>query len=546
VSLVSRAVGRLAGLPAPRTDGVGHQADLPVAMPDGVVLLADRWYPQPPPGTPPPTILLRSPYGRAAFALVARLFAERGYQVVVQSCRGTFGSGGAWEPFRHERADGRATLEWISGQSWFSGVLATFGPSYLGLTQWAMAEDAAGSVQAMALDVTTSHFREAVVYPGGSFALETGAAWLYLLAHQEKPRRAWLVAQLLARRAQRRATATLPLAAADTALVGAPVPAYQDWLVHDTPGDPWWDEVDFRPAVPSLPPSSLIGGWYDIFLPYQIDDHLALVAAGRRTRLVIGPWTHASPRGLFAAVAEGLDLFDAELLGMAPRHAAPVRLWVMGSQRWVDLPSWPPPAEMVRWHLHAGGHLRPDDPAASVPDQYRFDPARPTPGLGGPSLDWTVAGPRDQKRREDRPDVLSFTGPSVTDEVTVAGPLEADLWIRTSRPHADVFVRLCDVDPDGRSRNLADGIVRLGPTEEGKGDGDGIRRVAVSMWPTAATFRRGHRIRLQVSSGAHPLFARNPGTGAPLGSATTLEAVEVELFHDPDHPSAVVLPVSSI
>jgi putative CocE/NonD family hydrolase len=545
VSLLTRVLARAGGLGAVRTEGVGHEAGLEAVMPDGAILLADRWYPLPVTASPPPTVLLRSPYGRSAFALVARLLAERGYQVVVQSCRGTFGSGGTWEPFRSERADGRATLEWISGQPWFSGVLATFGPSYLGLTQWAVAEDAPGFLRAVALNVTTSRFREAVVYPGGSFALETGAAWLYLLAHQELPRRAVVTAQLRARRRQRQATLTLPLSAADSALTGGPVPSYQDWLVHDGPDDPWWDEVDFRPGRATLPPSVLVGGWYDIFLPQQIDDHLALVAAGRRTRLVIGPWTHASPRGQVAALAEGLDLFDTELFGRAPRHAAPVRLWVMGSKRWVDLPAWPPPGHVVRWHLQGGGGLDPAHPGPATPDRWRFDPARPTPSLGGASLDWTVAGSRNQRQREDRADVLTFTSPPVTDELTVAGPVEAELWVRTSRPHADVFARLCDVDPAGKSRNLADGILRLVPAA-GEVDADGIRRVRLALWPTAFTFRRGHRIRLQVSGGAHPLFARNPGTGEPLGSATDLVTVDVELFHDPAHPSALLLPVSPI
>ena len=116
---------------------------------------------------------------------MGRLFAERGYQVLIQSCRGTFGSAGDWVPLRNEQADGHATLGWIAAQPWFDGKLVTFGPSYLGLTQWSVAEDPPDFLRAMSLNVTSSNFRDAVVYPGRSFALETGLTWLYQVEHQE-------------------------------------------------------------------------------------------------------------------------------------------------------------------------------------------------------------------------------------------------------------------------------------------------------------------------------------------------------------------------
>jgi hypothetical protein len=189
--------------------------------------------------------------------------------------------------------------------------------------------------------------------------------------------------------------------------------------------------------------------------------------------------------------------------------------------------------------------LSTEAPVSGPPDRYHYDPARPAPGLGGPSLDPFRAGPRNQRRRESRPDVLTYTTDPLAAGLTVAGPVTADLWIRSSRPHGDLFARLCDVDGSGRSRHVCDGIARIDP-ERLPADQDGIRHVRLPLWPTAVTFRPGHRIRLQVSSAAHPLYARNTGSGERLAGAVTLHGSDHEVFHDPDHPSSIELPVSSI
>jgi putative CocE/NonD family hydrolase len=207
------------------------------------------------------------------------------------------------------------------------------------------------------------------------------------------------------------------------------------------------------------------------------------------------------------------------------------------------LAEWPPPVEAQPWYLGAAGKLRTSLSAGGASDRYRYDPADPTPGIGGPSLNWSNAGPKDQRRREDRADVLTYTSETLTGDLTVIGPLRANLHVRSTLEHTDFFVRLCDVSPQGRSRNLSDGIVRLHPGDVAKA-ADGSSSIQINMWPTANTFRRGHRIRLQVSSGAHPLFVRNTGTGEPLARATTLSVADQEILHDADHPSCVVLPVS--
>lgn len=539
-SLMARSIGLA---PAATTDVVVDR-DLTTTMPDGTVLLADRWRPRR--AVHLPLVLLRSPYGRRQLGLIGRLMAERGYQVLIQSCRGTFGSGGTLLPFRHERSDGLATLEWIAGQAWFGGTTLTFGPSYLGLTQWAVAGEAPEHLKAMALDVTARRFRDAVVHPGGSFALETGATWLGLVTVQERGLARILASESRAPRRLARVAVALPLADADRVGLGRTIDFYQEWLNHERPGDPWWDEVDFSPDLSHVPPASLVGGWYDIFLPYQVADYVALRQAGRPARLTIGPWTHTSLAAGGAQIADAVDWFDEQLGRQAPtRTVGGVRLSVLNTERWVDLDSWPPPATRERWHLHRHGRLEPAGPGPGGPDRFRYDPADPTPSVGGPSLNWRTAGRRDQAGREARTDVLCYTSAVLTADVTVAGPLTVDLWLRSSRAHTDVVVRLCDVDLKGASTNISDGILRIEP-DAVEQDADGILHLQVPMWPTAVAFGRGHRIRLQVSSGAHPLFARNPGTDERLGAATTLVAADQEVFCDPDHPSAIELPISTI
>lgn len=449
--------------------------------------------------------------------------------------------------------------------------MATFGPSYLGLVQWAVCQDAPDWLVAMAPAVTAACFRDAVVYPGNALALDTALTWIYQLEHQELPVGRLLISAARARHRLRSGWAAVPLSDADRRVVGRRVGFFQDWLAHDRPGDPWWDPVDFRPARSTAPPATLLAGWYDIFLPEQLADFVALRAAGRPAHLTIGPWTHTSPGAFGASLRDALAWFDEHAaaavsprgtrsspgdrtVGAAPAgtdaHRTPgrgsgVRLFVMGAGRWIDLPDWPPPASVQRWHLHTGGHLDPAPPGRSEPDRFRYDPFDPTPAVGGATLDGRSSGRRDQRRREERRDVLVYTSRPLEGDMTVAGPLTADLYVRSSLARTDVFVRLCVVSRRGRSSNISDGIVRLGPGTDPVGQ-DGTRHLSVELWPTAVTFRRGERVRLQVCSGAHPLYARNAGSDEPLATATALRAADQQIYHDPDHPSAIALPVSPI
>jgi putative CocE/NonD family hydrolase len=473
----------------------------------------------------------------------ARVFAERGFQVLIQSCRGTFGSGGAFDPFRNERADGLATIEWIKVQDWFSGNLATVGPSYLGFVQWAVAADAGPELKAMATQITASEFRSPA-YAGGSFWLDTSLTWVYLVTHQEDSPFAAFLAQARSGRALRPAFQHLPLCQADEAAVGKPVPFFRDWLEHNAPWDEWWQPVDFSGTVSEVTALvHLLGGWYDLFTPQTFADYERLRQAGRQPYLTIGPWSHPSSGWMPVAMRESITWLRAHLLGdRSGLRDKPVRVYVMGAGKWREYAEWPPTGYSgQRWLLQPNGGLSTSMPGESEPDRYRYDPADPTPAVGGVTLSRN-AGPKDNRALEARPDVLCYSSETLGHDVEVIGTIRAELYVKSSLEHTDFFARLCDVHPSGKSINVCDGLLRLHPGHPIP-ENDDCLKVGIDLWPTAYRFRRGHRIRLQVSSGAHPRFARNPGSGEPLATATTLVAADQTVYHDPTHPSAIILPI---
>ncbi len=544
MSISSRIFAWLAKLPPAETYDVAVDKDVQTPMPDGVVLLADRYYPRQ--GPKRPTVLIRSPYGRGNIwgLMNGRPIAERGFQVFVQSVRGTFGSGGKLDPIRQERADGLATVEWLRKQDWFNGELATLGGSYLGLVQWAIAKDVGPELKAMSTWITSAEFRS-ITYPGESFWLETAFGWTNQIMTQEGSPLAVLQMLLGADRKLKPLYAHLPLIELDEKLYGKSIAWWREWLEHNEPGDEWWTAADFSDTLPDISvPNHMGGGWYDVFLPQTLRDYAALVRAGRQPYLTIGPWAHINPQGIVGSLRESLVWLRAQVLGdRSGLRDLPVRIFVMGANKWRDLPAFPPPgAKPQRWHLHPGRVLSPDVPPQSEPDHYRYDPANPTPGVGGAALS-ANAGPKDQRALEARPDVLVYTSAVLDRDLEVIGPVRAELYVQSSLEYTDFFARLCDVDTGNKSTNICDALVRSVPGRFPR-QSDGTLSVCIDLWPTAYVFKRGHRVRLQVSSGAHPRWARNPGSGEPLATASKLVAADQTVYHDPARPSAVILPVS--
>jgi len=543
MSFMTRMMARMYKLPPAETYDIAVDRDLEVPMLDGVILRADRHYPRRARGLP--TILVRTPYGRSGYGAMGQLLAERGFQAVIQSCRGMDDSGGVFDPFRGEREDGLATVEWLKKQDWFDGRLGMAGPSYLGFVQWAIARDAGPALKAISTQVTSSEFYS-VMYPGGAFNLDIFLGWMQTAYGMKGPALKSLWNMVMAGRRAKAAIWHLPLRDADEIVLGKHMNFWSDWLQHTGPEDDWWKAEDYSHGVADVTaPNLMISGWYDFMLPELLRDYASLLHAGRKPYLTIGPWSHSS-NGMFeVSLNESLQWLRAHLLGDTKGlRKAPVRIFVMGVNEWRDMEAWPPENKPRRWYLQPEAALDTALPPDSPPDRYRYDPADPTPNVGGATNAIMGKGTcaQDNRKLEARPDVLALSSKPLAGDMEIIGTVSAELFIKSSLEHTDFFVRLCDVHPDGRSMNVCDGIRRLTPDDPVTGP-DGCRKVSIDLWPTANRFKAGHRIRVQVSSGAFPRFARNLGTGEPLATGTKMKVADQQIFHDPAHPSAVILPI---
>ncbi|MFH8492812.1 CocE/NonD family hydrolase [Streptomyces coeruleorubidus] len=534
-SRMMRATWR--GLPAKRHE-VGWEPGLVVPAADGSPMITDHYFPRAQGDFP--TLLVRSPYGRGLpwSPQYGLLFAEQGFHVVLQSCRGTGGSGGVFDLWRNEPADGQATVSWLREQPWFNGTLGTVGPSYLGYVQWALALDPPPELKAMVVQVGL-HDPYALFHADGALRLENALVVGAGMHYQHRGMAPFLRAMLRLQRRLRDVITARPLRGAYVSALGSEVPWLDDVMTHPDAKDAYWRGASLAESAERLRvPTALITGWHDALVDQTFEQYERLRRAGCETALLVGPWTHTSAlqQGWPEVFTESLAWLRAHLYadpsGLRPTS---VRVHVGGENTWRDLDDWPPATAGTSWYPIPGGHLTHQSPTDSAPvTAFRYDPADPTPSLGGPLLSRT-AGPRDNGTLEARDDVLTFTSPPLTEPMDILGSVSARLSVSTDTGHADVFTRLCDVDPQGRSVNICDGFGRLRTAEQAP------THVTVPMSITAHRFPAGHRIRWQISGGAHPRYARNPGTGESPMDATTFTPVRITLHTD----SALVLPHSS-
>jgi putative CocE/NonD family hydrolase len=340
----------------------------------------------------------------------------------------------------------------------------------------------------------------------------------------------------------------LPLGDVIRHVAGVDLPLYRDQLEHASADDPFWAPVDFHRCLADWDiPILLVDGWHDYPLPGVCQDYAAIRDAGAPVRLRIGAGGHLGGGGEGGITDAPLEWFDTHLLGRpellpSPLPAQPVTVQVQGEGgRWRDLEDWPPPTStLTRWYLHAGSGLRTEPPThATPPDRFRYDPADPTPSVGG--IGTLTGGPADNRSLEERHDVLVYTSDVLDAPLELIGPVNAELFVRSSLDHTDFYVCLCDVYPDGRSINVCDALQRYGPKTM-KRSADGTFRADIRVWPAGHRFAAGHRLRVQVASGAHPTYARNLGTGEPPMTATKMVVADQEVFHEPGKLSSIMLP----
>ena len=571
------------------------ERDVPVRMRDGVVLRADVYRPDV--EFPLPAIVSRLPYNKDDLLMMDAhpiLTAEHGYAMVFQDTRGRYKSGGEFYPFVAEGLDGYDTVEWTAEQSWCNGDVGLVGASYIGATLWMASALQPPHLRAAFSMFTSSEYYEGWTYQGGAFQLGFTLLWtLGYLAWETADR--WSDRGLLdADEPERLLSASnrlmvelyghMPLSDLPVLADSGTAPYYFDWIEHETRDDYWTSTAVNEGYDRITVPVYHVGGWYDIFLLGTLENFTRLQReAGSETarsgqRLLIGPWGHANQSGAFPELRFGpmaslvqagvldrqLQFFDQTLKGRSTclDEESPVRIFVMGENRWRDEDAWPLSLTAYEcWYLHSDGMantqegtLSPTLPGVEPPDAYLYNPRDPCPTLGGPVFlpgieTGADAGPRDQRSVEMRADVLSYTSVPLGRPLEVTGPLRMNLWAATSATDTDFVVRLCDVHPDGRSIILAEGVIRTRfrrgcqtstPVEPGE-----ITAFNVDLVATSNVFQPGHSIRVDITSSSWPRFNANPNTGHRLGSdgPGDVRVALQTVAHSERYPSHIVLPV---
>jgi putative CocE/NonD family hydrolase len=549
------------------------------AMRDGVVLRADVYRPDA--DGKFPVLLQRTPYNKDGGFEFGLRAAAQGYVVVIQDVRGRYTSEGNWEPFRHESNDGYDTVEWAAALPYSNGKVGMFGGSYVGATQMLAAIAHPPHLVAIFPFVTASNYHENWTYQGGAFEQWFNESWTSGLAQNTLDRNVSRYTDA------RQGIQSLPLSeyqlfsspyrALDASLENL-APYFLDWLAHPAYDDYWkrWAiEEDYsRIKVPVYN----AGAWYDIFLGGTLRNYLGLKSqagtpeARQGQRLMIGVGGHAGPGPVVGDVDFGpnstVDLdavmlrwYDYRLKGEAngTENEKPVRIFVMGVNQWRDEDAWPPSGvRQTRWFLHSSGHgnglagdgsLLPNQPAGDMPDKFVFDPANPVPTLGGNLCcdSRLKPGARDQRPNEAREDVLVYSSQPFGHNYEVTGPVSLELYASSSAVDTDFTAKLVDVSPDGFARNLTEGILRAryrNSTSRADFLNPGqVYKLTVDMWATSNVFLRGHRLRLEVSSSNFPRFDRNPNNGDDPENTTHYVKATNTIYHDSQHPSALVVDV---
>lgn len=533
--VVALVLAQVAGLSACRARAAARTERVP--MSDGVKLATDVYLPEK--GNPPfPTVLIRTPYGRAGAKGVAGNLCPQGYAVVAQDMRGRFDSEGEAaiifgnDGLGGKHQDGHDTIRWITGQPWSDGKVGTWGGSALGIVQNMAAPGAPDALKGQVVIMAFSDYYRQAAYPGGVWRKELLEGWLK-----------------------------------NTKMEAVNLPTF---LEHPTYDDFWKGLSAEAHAGQVRAPGVFVGGWYDIFLQGTINSFTTLQKQGGpgargKCFLVVGPQAHGNfdQKVVYPNAAQSpingfapMNLLAHWLKGAATgvEKLKPVHYYVMGDTEEKDAPGnfwrsaedWPPPADPTPLYFHADHVLSREKPADDGQLTYKYDPQNPVPTLGGQNL-LIPKGPMDQRPAESRPDVLLFTTAPLDRPMEVTGRIGARLYVASDCPDTDFTVKLTDVYPDGKSMLVTDGIQRASlreslekraALEPGK-----VYEVNVDLWSTSLVFNRGHRIRIAVSSSNAPRFEPNLNTGDPHPTAGKTRVATNTVRLSARYPSHILLPL---
>ncbi|MCU1681942.1 MAG: hydrolase CocE/NonD family protein [Amycolatopsis sp.] len=569
---------------------VSRERDVSMVTRDGKRLLSDIYRPEGVESAP--VLVRRTPYGSRNNDLAdkfteADFYASHGYLTVVQNTRGRFGSEGVWYPFVYEANDGYDAIEWAAQLPGSNGRVGTFGQSYGALVQYlAASQRPERLITCIPVSAPLAAF-ENYWYQRGALELSWTLSYFLNMAlgALSGSGDAGRVARLEALKAdpsvrfsplKDEALRRVPLADwIDT--FGDTAPFLSDVLHHSADGAYWW-AVDMRRQFRNVDvPMLHLGSWYDIAnwdTPQYFNGLREQAMSGRAREnqaMIMGPWAHLlpysqptsrgtgdidfGPEAATSLIAVQLAWFDHYLKDDGqdlPR--APVRIFVMGENRWRDEKQWPlERTSFTAFYLHSAGSANTADgdgtltteaPGPEDPDRYRYDPDNPVPTAGGR---YVGGGVDNQAKNQARQDVLVYTAMPQDSPVEITGPVDACLHVSTDGTDTDFVAVLCDVHPDGFVQNLAEGIVR-GRFRDSFDDPQPMRpnmvyELRVPLGNVSHVVAVGHRLRLHVTSSNFPRWDRNTNTGDPIDKATRIRVAEQTLLHDNQRPSRLILPV---
>lgn len=524
-----------------------------VPMRDGVRLSTNVFLPEGPGKFP--TLLVRTPYGKGATLLPGyKLFTDNGFVVVVQDVRGRYDSQGVFRPPLQEDNDGNDTIDWIAAQRWSDGAVGMLGGSYLGIAQWRAALGRNPHLRAIFPVVSGSdEYLDRFYSRGGAYKLGHRMQWIAdnftLPGHPRPPFDAF--------------TLHLPLRNMDRLVTGRTINFYQESLNHPTYDTYWRSRSTLERLHDINVPAFIVGGWYDNYAESDLLTYSELAKRSGAHRVLIGPWPH-NMSSQFPGVSFGansglnirrlqLEWFSHWMRGPNPvpdfPHA-PVRIFVMGADRWRDEQDWPIARTRYTSLYLTSGHTLSTEPRAPGRDEYVYDPGNPVPTRGGAVccnaklFPW---GPMDQRPVESRADVLVYSSAALREPVEVTGEIQVALYASTSARDTDFTAKLIDVYPDGYARNLCDGILRLryrnGVRKAELAKPGEIYAIRIPAGVTSNLFKAGHRIRIEISSSNFPRFDRNPNTGRPVADERAWVTARQTIYHGTRYPSHVILPV---